>query len=385
MAQRVKVGLIYSYDENWIGGTYYILNLIHALQTLEEKDKPEITIFTDNQERFEELKHITKYSYLKFENFNLRLNRFQTFSNRVSKKIFKRNIFNTSNLKNATVDVLYPSPLNINFFHKIKHIAWIPDFQEIHLPDLFSSEEIKNRYKSHQNVARNADYVVFSSEDAQKDFKNLFPKATCHTFVLKFAVTHPSIEQLSFKNIQYRYKLDRPYFFSPNQFWTHKNHIVIIEALKIAIEKRPELLIVFSGKEFDNRTSGHVEKLKNLVASYKLENNVCFLGFIPREDQLLILRNAIAIIQPSLFEGWSTVVEDTKAQGNSLILSDIDVHREQVKNNVTFFNPEQADELAEIIIQDKRGFKSKEILDYSAVVKTFAKDFMELVFKASTY
>lgn len=35
------------------------------------------------------------------------------------------------------------------------------------------------------------------------------------------------------------------------------------------------------------------------------------------------------MVQPSLFEGWSTVVEDARALGKTIVLSDIDVHLEQ--------------------------------------------------------
>ncbi len=54
------------------------------------------------------------------------------------------------------------------------------------------------------------------------------------------------------------------------------------------------------------------------------------------------MNNSIAIIQPSLFEGWSTVVEDAKAL-NKLYYSylDLEVHREQINNNAYFFNPHE--------------------------------------------
>ncbi len=45
-----------------------------------------------------------------------------------------------------------------------------------------------------------------------------------------------------------------------------------------------------------------------------------FLGFIDRGEQLQLMKNSIAIVQPSLFEGWSTVVEDTKAMQSCNII-----------------------------------------------------------------
>jgi len=58
---------------------------------------------------------------------------------------------------------------------------------------------------------------------------------------------------------------------------------------------------------------------------------VQLLGVIPRADQIQVLRCAAAVVQPSLFEGWSTVIEDAKALGRPVIASDIAVHREQLE------------------------------------------------------
>ena len=44
MVKRKRVGLVYSYDENWVAGSYYIMNIIHALNTIGENLKPEIIL-----------------------------------------------------------------------------------------------------------------------------------------------------------------------------------------------------------------------------------------------------------------------------------------------------------------------------------------------------
>jgi glycosyltransferase involved in cell wall biosynthesis len=58
------------------------------------------------------------------------------------------------------------------------------------------------------------------------------------------------------------------------------------------------------------------------------------------------MRGSIAVLQPSLFEGWSTVVEDARVVGRPVILSDIAVHREQNPPGARFFAGESAVALA---------------------------------------
>jgi glycosyltransferase involved in cell wall biosynthesis len=73
------------------------------------------------------------------------------------------------------------------------------------------------------------------------------------------------------------------------------------------------------------------------------------LGHIPRMDQLQLMRASIAVIQPSRFEGWSTVVEDARALGKPILLSDFPVHREQDPNGARFFPLQDAGALAQAI------------------------------------
>jgi hypothetical protein len=58
------------------------------------------------------------------------------------------------------------------------------------------------------------------------------------------------------------------------------------------------------------------------------------------------MRRSLAVIQPSLFEGWSTVVEDARVLGKTILLSDISVHKEQNSPSAIFFKPDSSQELA---------------------------------------
>ena len=78
---------------------------------------------------------------------------------------------------------------------------------------------------------------------------------------------------------------------------------------------------------------------------------VQLLGLVSRERLVSLMRRALAVIQPSLFEGWSTVVEDARALGRPCLLSDLPVHREQNPPGARFFPPESAEALAGLIAE----------------------------------
>ena len=99
----------------------------------------------------------------------------------------------------------------------------------------------------------------------------------------------------------------------------------------------------------DYRGTGHVDQFLQAIQRGGIHDSVYLLGFLDREEQLHLMRSALAVIQPSRFEGWSTVVEDCKALGQRLILSDLDVHREQAPPNSVFFPVGNSSELSKKI------------------------------------
>jgi glycosyltransferase involved in cell wall biosynthesis len=60
------------------------------------------------------------------------------------------------------------------------------------------------------------------------------------------------------------------------------------------------------------------------------------------------------VLQPSLFEGWSTSVEEVKSLGKSIIVSDIPVHREQDPSFALYFDPQNPAELAEKLLKTEK-------------------------------
>jgi glycosyltransferase involved in cell wall biosynthesis len=104
-----------------------------------------------------------------------------------------------------------------------------------------------------------------------------------------------------------------------------------------------------------------------------------FLGFIERKEQLLLMKSSISVIQPSLFEGWSTVVEDAKAMSKHIILSSLEVHREQLNENVIFFKPDNEKELAEIISESVENMPVEKKIDYTRNRINFAEKFIFII------
>lgn len=374
--KRKKIGIVFSNDENWIGGTYYLLNLVSSFLKLDDKNRPEVTIFSWDKKDFDIVQK-TGYPYLNFLNFYIPyslperiLNKFfPTFCKKHIKKYFLSN----------QVDVVFPYGFQEPFMKIPNKIFWIPDFQELFFPNYFSEKEIDSRKANHQRIKDDKGILILSSKSVQTDFLNFYPNPDCKPKVVNFAVTHPPYQHLDIELLKNKFKIKGDYFFSPNQFWKHKNHLVVLKAIKLLKKKNSNILVVFTGKEYDYRNPAYTDELKDFVKNNGLSDNVLFLGFIDRDEQLQLMNHSLAVIQPSLFEGWSTVVEDAKAMNQFIIASDLSVHKEQLNNNCLFFNPTNEVELAEMLASVNKTEVQRVKNDYTQNINSFAEGFMKAI------
>jgi glycosyltransferase involved in cell wall biosynthesis len=379
MAQKIKLGLVFKYDEAWVAGSYYILNLIQALKTLPTEKQPEIILFTDREEDRKKVEDIG-YNNLTHKTYIPHFNFLEKLLNKISRKLTNKNVVE-KRMCDSDVDYIFIQRRSweTDLLSNSKKIFWIPDCQELIMPDLFFKRELEGRKHVYNEIIVAKSKILFSSHNALNDFKSFYPQATNPMFVVNFAVVHPNFAHVSINELNLKYAINQKYFIVPNQFWVHKNHKVVLEAAIELSKQQANFKIIFTGKENDFRAPKYTNDLKQFVIDNQLTEVVIFLGFIPREEQLCLMKNSLAIIQPSLFEGWSTVVEDAKALNKWILLSDIAVHREQIKENVDFFNPKKPIELALIMQSQLEKPNIPQYVDYEINYKAFGKGFYNML------
>ncbi len=377
MAERKHITLVYQYNDNWIGGTYYIHNIIRSLNLLPDEEKPVLLILHDINSNVDVIKNFN-YPYISFLPFDFKLGSFKKLANKFSRFFIGKKLFKLR-LPAAVGDNVYPLATNMSNKNIRNGYYWIPDFQEYYLPHFFSKLEVYSRKAINKEMVAASYPIVFSSKTAADDFDKFYPGNKNKKRILSFtSFIDSSYKEIPLQTLQQKHHIAKPYFIVANQFWKHKNHFVVLKALRLLKEYASTFQLVFTGKESDYRNPDFFGTIKEFIRKNNLEEQVLFLGFIDRQEQLQLMANAIAIIQPSLFEGWSTVVEDAKVLNQFILVSDIPIHREQVKENAVFFDPANENELAEkmlFMLQNKKTITS---IDYSSLQQKFAQHFMQL-------
>ncbi len=155
-----NIGIMFDINEGWIGGTYYLRNLVAALGQLPSDKQPIVTLLSARPDsvRFMQETGYPRLRWLRAEAFHAEPGRYP-------------------------LDALFPwAPPS----EAARTVSWIPDFQEMHLPYYCSPDEIANRRGHYRQRFATAGLVV-SSEAVKSDVDRFYPGECRNVAVVHFA------------------------------------------------------------------------------------------------------------------------------------------------------------------------------------------------------
>jgi glycosyltransferase involved in cell wall biosynthesis len=328
----------------WLGGVNYFRNLLKATNTF-SADRFRVVLLTDKPDQFADLSgpyvRIVMCRMLDFRSGPI------AFGSRILQRVTHRNPALVSIIGRHDPDVISHGHAGVQSL--IPSLPWMPDFQHRALPHLFSAKEHAGR-ESHMKTYAKLGHLLLSSESARKDFEQYYPSMHhMKVHVLRFPAFNSVSDQpiKSLAELRERHSIPERYIYLPNQFWVHKNHGIVIDALA---QTRSDVSVICTGSTSDLRNDKYFRDLMDRVQHAKLESRFRVLGLVEYSDVVALMYHATAVLNPSLFEGWSTTVEEAKALGKLMILSSLPVHIEQAQQHrARFFSPEDARALAKLL------------------------------------
>jgi glycosyltransferase involved in cell wall biosynthesis len=346
--ERLIVGLNLFESVEWMGGTIYIQNLMRALAALPSEERPCVRLLGMLRRSSALVQELIGLDFVEYSPGQLK-GEHTVVGNTLYRlrRYAGRNVPFLGDPETRGLDAVYPALAASRNEHA--DIYWIPDFQSEYFPHLFTAEEIELRRTRYRAIAAQRGTLVLSSQAALDDFNRFYPGATVNTRIWRFCTTVSLNEQG--RDPRDAYGVPEKYLYLPNQFWAHKDHRTAFAALQLIADRGgfDDVRIVCTGFQNDSRNDGYVQELQRFIAETGIGDRILFLGLVPRADQIEIFRRAAAVLQPSLFEGWSTVVEDAKAIGRPVILSDLPVHVEQAPADGVYFKRSSPEDLSRVI------------------------------------
>jgi len=239
------------------------------------------------------------------------------------------------------LDLLFSPIAEGVLFPRLPQIITIHDLLPFHYPSLLPRWVPYYEYFL-PSIIKGSAAVVCVSEFTRQEVLNRYSNIPEE----KLVVIHGGVDLERFRPcstgmIEKKYKL-KDYLLCVGEVRPYKNLENVLQALALCPDV-PQLAI--SGKIFGE----HKTRLENLASSLKIETRIVWLGYVP--DDLLpnLYSEAIALIFPSLYEGFGLPIIEAMACGCPTLSSNRCSLPEIGGEAVHYFNPNDVSELVESI------------------------------------
>lgn len=255
--------------------------------------------------------------------------------------------------------MLYPSARPLCFETKLPFVVAIHDLQhrlQPEFPEVSAGGEWERRENLFRNAARYATLVVTDSEVGREDILNVYGQygvSPQRVKVLPFLPAHylsPATTEIGPAQVQATYQLPERYLFYPAQFWPHKNHARIVQALKLVKEEHNvEAHVVFCGSHTEPIREHTFREVTGLARKLQIERQVHYLGYVPDRDMAGLYMAAVALVMPTFFGPTNIPVLEAWALNCPVVTSDLRGIREQAGDAAILVNPRSAEAIADSI------------------------------------
>ena len=140
------------------------------------------------------------------------------------------------------------------------------------------------------------------------------------------------------------YSIFSKYIFYPAQFWTHKNHTRLLQAIQKLKEKGIIINLVLVGSEQNNE-----QTVENMIEQYGIQDQVKILGYVNNLEMVYLYKHARALVMPTLLGPTNIPQLEAFVLHCPVATSRIYAIPEQVGDAALLFDPLNVEEIAHCI------------------------------------
>lgn len=195
------------------------------------------------------------------------------------------------------------------------------DLQHVHHPEFFTPEECRVREDLYRTSCAAARHILCISEYTRQDLHRCYgvplEKMTTVWVIPSRAAWIP-VGPARRQALLTGMGITGRYFFFPAHGWPHKNHARLVEAFgQIAKDLPSDVRLVFTGRPFP---ADHPAQIA--IAENRLEKRIVHLGYRSPLEMRALYGSALALVFPSLFEGFGMPVAEAMIAGTAVACSD---------------------------------------------------------------
>ena len=269
-------------------------------------------------------------------------------------------------------------------FYKRRQITLFTDIAHVfypHFPELAANGELRRRNILFKYGVRYADQLVVESNQLRSDTVKYYAADPTKIAILPQTVSQTLVASETSaedaESAEFRRTLPKSYFFYPAQLWEHKNHIKLLNALKILIGEFPNLHLILVG----SRQRGD-QVIFDMIEKLGLSNNVIWMGYVCDAFIRILYKNTCALVKPGYIGPTNIPTLEAFYYGCPAIISDIPGAREQTEDAALLFEPDSYQDMAakmRMVLTDEalrralilKGYERLGSLGYQSYRKTF--------------
>lgn len=263
-----------------------------------------------------------------------------------------------------------------------KRISIIYDLQHLDLKFMFDDQELMSRNYHYNNSIKLSDKVLTISKFSKSRLDYHYPNSSTKFVPILLpclkALEENSVEFSSNKFENLQLSKSNNFFYIPSNYWPHKNHLSLLIGINIFLKKsKSKINFIFSGKFTNMHT-------KNLLNAYIKKNNltsyIYLYDYLSKKQVNYLYKKCLAIISPSLYEGYGMTLLEAIYFKKRCIVSDIPAHREICdKANTSFFDPFSPNDIAkkiELFLKNPNKNKFKSICNPKVSINKYINEIM---------
>lgn len=224
------------------------------------------------------------------------------------------------------------------------------DLQHVHYPHFFSKADAALREILLGAASRCAQAVAAPSWAVKSDLEQHYGLNGGKIFVIHCAppaALYEDIPNVPSGELRVKFRLPDLFALFPAQTWPHKNHVRLIEAIRLIRDRDGIRLNLFC----PGRKNEHWPVIRRRIDELGLQEQVIFPGFVDLSESQAFYRLAQFVVFPSLFEGAGMPVIEALREGVPVACSDIPPLREYGGDAVLTFDPSSVESIAASLLR----------------------------------
>ena len=224
-------------------------------------------------------------------------------------------------------------------------VLTVHDLQHVHYPEFFTPEDAKVRDDLYRGSCAAARHITCISEFTRQDLHRLYgvPLEKMTTiWNIPSRAAWLKVDPARARTLLEGMGITGRYFFFPAHGWPHKNHARLVAAFGlIAKDLPPDVRLVFTGRPFPPD-----HPAREAIAEHHLEKRVVHLGYRSPLEMRALYGSALALVFPSLFEGFGMPVAEAMIAGCPVACSNTTSLPEIAGDAAVTFDPLNTAEMA---------------------------------------